>query len=727
MKFAILTAILLMAVDSIQAQRPIFDALKKELDKHPAPDTARVNRLVAFGRSRSQATTAELEAFSNEALAISQKIGYARGEAYATLNLGRVAMAKGDMGTVLQFLERADSMAKTLSDLELRALTALRMGLYYQGIDAKRSRSWHMKALEYADKLGDPRLISTVEFFIADAQTSLGNVAGAFDHAVRSLEKAQEAKCAPCEGDAYTVLANLFNLSGEYVKSNEYFEKSIKADSTRANNPTTFNVIGENHRLRGNYQEAIKAYNNALKIARDVYIIETAQSNLADVYVRLDSLDRAFEYAAISMAKCKEIEDVAGVAWIHGIYSRAYLKKKMPDSALYHAQLGLAAAKESESKEFVRDNYKALADAYAYKNDYKNAYSNFQQYIAERDSMANSEMLNKASIYEFNSKIEKKDGEIAVLSQQKQTQRNSLITVSVILLLILISAIALLRNNRLKQKAKNKIEKAYSALKATQAQLVQSEKMASLGELTAGIAHEIQNPLNFVNNFSEVNTELIRELKKEINSGNIDEANSIANDIESNSERISHHGKRADSIVKGMLQHSRTSSNKKELVDINALAEEYLRLSYHGLRAKDKSFNAEFKAELDPNVGKINVLPQEIGRVLLNLINNAFYAVSEKQKKLGSKYSPVVSVITKKTDRFIEINVKDNGDGIPPQVMEKIFQPFFTTKPTGQGTGLGLSLSFDIVTKSHGGDIKVDTVEGEGTTFTVQLPVDAAV
>jgi signal transduction histidine kinase len=266
------------------------------------------------------------------------------------------------------------------------------------------------------------------------------------------------------------------------------------------------------------------------------------------------------------------------------------------------------------------------------------------------------------------------------------------------------------------------IEKAYIELKSTQAQLIQSEKMASLGELTAGIAHEIQNPLNFVNNFSEVNLELIEELKQGIASGQLDEAKALAEDITLNEQKINFHGKRADGIVKGMLQHSRISNGVKELTDINALADEYLRLSYHGLRAKDKSFTSEFRIEPDNNLPKVNVIPQDIGRVILNLINNAFYAVSERKKRQPDGYKPEVTVTTDKSGNNIEIRVKDNGNGIPQHVLDKIFQPFFTTKPAGEGTGLGLSLSYDII-KSHRGDLKVNTKEDSGTEFIVVLPI----
>jgi signal transduction histidine kinase len=265
------------------------------------------------------------------------------------------------------------------------------------------------------------------------------------------------------------------------------------------------------------------------------------------------------------------------------------------------------------------------------------------------------------------------------------------------------------------------IEIAYQELKLTQAQLIQSEKMASLGELTAGIAHEIQNPLNFVNNFSDVNTELIDEATEALNSGDKPEVKKLLSGIRDNEVKIRFHGHRADAIVKGMLQHARTSSGQKEPTDFNTLAEEYLRLSYQGLRSRDKSFNATIQSEFDPGIGQLQINPQDIGRVLLNLYNNAFYAVAEKKRQQGAGFVPLVTVSTRKTDQRVEIKILDNGNGIPQNLLSKIFQPFFTTKPTGQGTGLGLSLSYDII-KAHGGEIKVDSLEGEGTSFTVSLP-----
>ncbi|MBK8425668.1 MAG: hypothetical protein IPL27_06640 [Lewinellaceae bacterium] len=290
--------------------------------------------------------------------------------------------------------------------------------------------------------------------------------------------------------------------------------------------------------------------------------------------------------------------------------------------------------------------------------------------------------------------------------------------------------------NTLEQQVEKRTEELSNSLKelkATQTQLIQSEKLASLGELTAGIAHEIQNPLNFVNNFSELSVDLAQEIKEEIDKIEIQEKDKayldeLLTDLGQNQEKINLHGKRASSIVTGMLQHARTSTGAKEPTDINALADEYLRLSYHGLRAKDPNFNAKMVTDFDPAVGKVDVIPQDIGRVLLNLINNAFYAVMQRERqlpeslKLSGSYMPTVAISTQKTDSQIIIKITDNGTGIPDDLKAKIFQPFFTTKPTGQGTGLGLSLAYDIVTKGHGGTMRLETKEGEGAEFVIQLP-----
>ncbi|HUZ59558.1 MAG TPA: ATP-binding protein, partial [Hanamia sp.] len=363
--------------------------------------------------------------------------------------------------------------------------------------------------------------------------------------------------------------------------------------------------------------------------------------------------------------------------------------------------------------------YSTLSAIYKLKKNIDSAYFYQGLAMAAKDSLDNAEKIKLFQNIGFDQQLKVQELQKEKIENQNRIRIYILLSGLAAIMLI---AIILYRNNQQKKKANKLLESTLDNLKSTQSQLIQSEKMASLGELTAGIAHEIQNPLNFVNNFSEVNKELIDELTAEVDKGDMDEVKAIAKDIRENSEKINHHGKRAGDIVKGMLQHSRSSTGAKESTDINALADEYLRLSYHGLRAKDKDFNAMMKTDFDESIGKINIVPQDIGRVLLNLYNNAFYAVNEKKKSSEAGYEPTVSVSTKKIGDKVEVRVKDNGNGIPQKVVDKIFQPFFTTKPTGQGTGLGLSLSYDIV-KAHGGEIKVNTVEGEYTEFVIQLLV----
>jgi len=404
--------------------------------------------------------------------------------------------------------------------------------------------------------------------------------------------------------------------------------------------------------------------------------------------------------------------------------ARYYLSKGNKDSSLYYANKQLDISQKmggvSAFGYHTGVAYENLYLVYQLRNQFDSAYKYLGLTQRTNDS------INKAkieSLAEFQKLTLNEQQRLQNTEKEKIAYQNKIRTYVLLvgIGILLLLAIIFYRNNRQKNKAKIKIEQAYDNLKATQQQLIQSEKMASLGELTAGIAHEIQNPLNFVNNFSDLNTELVDELKTELATGNVQSALEIADNIKDNEQKINHHGKRADAIVKGMLQHSRTSSGQKEPTDINALADEYLRLAYHGLRAKDKSFNTDIKTDFDNNIGRINIIPQDIGRVILNLINNAFYAVDEKKKQNQNGYEPTVLVSTKKSNGKVEISVKDNGNGIPQKVLDKIFQPFFTTKPTGQGTGLGLSLSYDIV-KAHGGELKVETKEGKGSEFIIQLP-----
>jgi len=453
--------------------------------------------------------------------------------------------------------------------------------------------------------------------------------------------------------------------------------------------------------------------------------------NMGRTYAAMGNVLLANEYYRKSLVASADQGYFRGIVASSLLLGEYYTGMGRKDSAFRFINDGLSAALYMNAPDLLLRSYTALSSYYQSSRNNDSIVKYQALIIKIKDSLFSDKQAQQFQNIDFDEQQRQQQVETAKKDLRAKWRTYSLLAGLFVILLV---AILLWRNSRQRKKAnillakqKAELESTLLSLKETQAQLIQSEKMASLGELTAGIAHEIENPLNFVNNFSDVNTELLNELEDEAEKGNMGEIKSIAKNIRENEQKINHHGKRADAIVKGMLQHTRTSSGQKELTDINALCSEYLRLAYHGLRAKDQSFNAKLETHFDNNIGRINVVPQDIGRVILNLINNAFYDVNEKAKQRGNDYQPLVTITTNSIQpplggRAVQIMVIDNGSGIPGHIVDKRFQPFFTTKPTGQGTGLGLSLAYDIV-KAHGGEITVESREGEGTEFIIQLPV----
>ena len=568
-------------------------------------------------------------------------------------------------------------------------------------------------------------------------------------------------------------ICNANNVVGNYSRALEIALQMLhlgeQLKNYRNSLATAHAFIGFVNREMGNYPEAITHFRQAILLAKEsgepMPALWGSFSQFAVIYMKKNQMDSALWYAKKGVAICSEKNggSVSGLAlailgnvydslgnhilaekyyrqgiatdrkfntlyWLARLYNNLAGMFKItnrPDSCLHYAMTSLQLCQEHEFGNYALDASSIIVQIYESGHNADSAYKYLRVMVALKDSLFNQQKSLQFLMLDFDEKQRQKEIETTEERYLNQVRTIGLLAALGIFLLI---AFILYRNNRQKQmtnavlkRQKEELQTTLNELKTTQTQLIHSEKMASLGELTAGIAHEIQNPLNFMNNFSEVNKELIEEMKQELVVGNIAEATTIANNVQQNEDKINHHGKRADAIVKGMLQHSRISTGQKEPVDLNALTDEYLRLAYHGLRAKDKTFNASVKADFDKSIGKINMISQDIGRVLLNLYNNAFYALIEKKKQYGDGFEPFISVETKKANGKVEIRVKDNGNGIPQKVLDKIFQPFFTTKPAGQGTGLGLSLSYDIV-KAHGGEIKVETKEGEFTEFVIQIP-----
>lgn len=614
-----------------------------------------------------------------ESLALFETIGDEEGQAICYEYLGIVERNLGNLGASLEYLLKGNSLLSPSAHYQNKVTSCYQIGVTYK-------------------HLGDPE--------------------NALDYLYESLSIAKRTK---------------FNLMEAYV----------------------MNIIGSIHFDNGNYNQALEFYQQGLVIRKDSHDKWGEAGSLANIgscYLKLNDLDKAISYCKQGLSICQSTDDKKGeaIALLH--LAEIYQQKGNIQLASDFSGRSLAIRRSRGDKRGEIEVLLFLAELYSKQNDHNeqvlewlsdslkiaeeigavdllsktqfSLHKYYKQRCEYEESLKHFELHNKLEKEAHKNTINQKVNNLEITYKAEEAKKEA-------------EAIRLKNEELTKlnfeiEQQKNKLENALTELKAAQAQLIQAEKMASLGELTAGIAHEIQNPLNFVNNFSEVNKELADELVQGINKGNLEEVKDIAKDIKENEEKINHHGKRADAIVKSMLSHSRTSSGTKEITDINALCDEYLRLAYHGFRAKDKSFNAKFETQFDETIGKINVIPQDIGRVILNLINNAFYAVSEKQTlrhAQGDNYEPTVVVSTRKlssTDgskgvEKIEISVKDNGNGIPNAIKEKIFQPFFTTKPTGQGTGLGLSLSYDII-KAHGGELRVETKEGIGTTFTILLP-----
>ncbi len=575
---------------------------------------------------------------------------------------------------------------------EIKARSSLANFLYYFKFDFATALDFYLQNLKLEEQSGDTT-------FIFQDTRDVGLIYTRIDDFEKELEYVYK-------------LRDLAN--SEILKNNSQL--------------AIYKVIADN-RLGGVYERLNKldsakyfkfrAFNYGVA-SNDLLRISTGGMGLGDIYRKLNNRDSAYYYYRLSISAAKgRRSDI----YNNGMVKLASLhwQDRQVDSATYYAQKAFRQSQNTRNFLPMIAAAELLAEIFYEKNQPDSAYKYLHRVVALKDSIFSAEKVNKVQSLSLNESLRKlQEEQTKKEAVQEYKSRIKIYSLTAGLAALLILIFILYRNNRQRQAANKKIEKAYTELKATQAQLIQSEKMASLGELTAGIAHEIQNPLNFVNNFSEVNTELIDEMENAILKSDREEILAIAADIKQNLEKINHHGKRADAIVKGMLQHSRSSSGVKEPTDINALADEYLRLSYHGLRAKDKSFSATIKTDFDYTIGKINIIPQDIGRVVLNLINNAFYVVDEKKKQHQNGYDPTVSVSTKKIGDKVEIKVTDNGNGIPKKVLDKIFQPFFTTKPTGQGTGLGLSLSYDII-KAHNGEIKVETKEGEGSEFIIRL------
>ncbi len=648
--------------------------------------------------------------------------------------------------------KQVDSLKKVLATTAndtLKIYLSRTLGLYYQEIERPIALGHFEKMLTFSRKAKQPVWEAEALSRIGYVYSSIQNYSGALKFLLQakslaSQDRIEKGMWRPellsFKNDVHharlTVLAEVYNhlgilnyFTGEYEKSLAYHrhvqQSNIEIQDNALMSLSWLNA-GETYRWMGRLDSSEFALNNSI-----VYSNKSGHTkykgitlwNLGEIYRTRNQLPKSKVFYRLSAQSNIESESPDFEGMDYQSMTDIFLGEGNIDSAFYFSRKALDIYRRINDTLGLITANSSLSKAFESNNQTDSAYYYLKKSIELKDGLNKEARIKNFQVAGFTEQIKLEEQKAEQLTTISRIRTYSFIAGIVVLIFI---AAIFYRNFRRQRKDNAKIQQAYADLKHTQAQLIQSEKMASLGELTAGIAHEIQNPLNFVNNFSEVSKELLDEMKVAIDAGDLIEASEIANDVIQNLEKINHHGKRADAIVKGMLQHSRSSSAINEPTDINVLADEYLRLCYHGLRAKDKSFNATIKTDFEPSIGNINIIPQDIGRVILNLLTNAFYAVQEKKANNLNEYEPTVTLATTSIQpslggRSVTIKVTDNGGGIPQKIVDKIFQPFFTTKPTGQGTGLGLSLSYDIV-KAHGGDIKVETKQGEGTEFTIELP-----
>ena len=676
------TAILFFA----RGQQSLIDSLQKQISISKS-DTAKLVLTRMVSRVYSEGNSDSAYSYANKVLQLARKLKLKLVEASALREMGYALMNMGNYPRSLQIILSALAIAQDPKS-ENSALTGV-----YPGDDALSNHA----ATPHAQRLAE---LAFIQQILGVLYGNTGNYEKAMSDHREAIKWATESGNIPLQSVINMTTARTYlNLK--------------KTDSA---------LLTEQ-----------KAYNQAMQSGYLRYL-GSVLLNMGRIYAEQGNSQLAAEYYKKAIiASANQNYYPRGVVASDLLLAQHYYKNLQRDSSLSYIRHALSVAEEMNTPGLLHRCYEAMANHYKAINNNDSTVKYQALLIETKENLFNSKQAQEFQNIDFDEQQRQ-----AQIEAAKTAYRQKMGTYALLAGLAIFSLIALIlwRNSRQRElaniqlsKQKKDLESALESLRTTQNQLIQAEKMASLGELTAGIAHEIQNPLNFVNNFSEVNQELLEELRSEKSKSKTERNEQLENDlldsIEQNLEKINHHGKRADAIVKGMLQHSRTSSPQKEPIDINALVDEYLRLAYHGLRAKDKSFNTKFETDLDPSLQKIVAVPQEIGRVVLNLINNAFYAVSEKSKMVsgGPAYEPTIFVSTRKINGSAEIRVRDNGMGIPGEIADKIFQPFFTTKPAGQGTGLGLSLAYDIITKGHGGELKVDTKEGEGTEFIIQLPI----
>ena len=643
---------------------------------------------------------------SQVSLGMAREIGYQRGIAEASRSLGFCYVRLSNYDEAMPLLTEALAIFETLHDLNGQAVVCEYMAVVHRNRGAFGvALDLLFKALALSQQTGLDEVEAIHHYQLGVTYKYLGDFEKALDSLYTSLTIHRKNNNRQYQSYPLHIIGTIYFENGDYARALEYYKEGLDLRvefQDKLGEAGSLDSIGFTYLKIKEYSSAIEYCTRSLALSKetgDRRSEASALQHLAEINYHAGNIAKALAFGNQSLEIRKVTGDKRGESEI--LLFLSGLPQQDANGAMNWILQALKIAMDTGSMDLQSRARYSLYQYHKNLEQFREANEQLELHFSlEKELQKNS--INQKML---NLEISQKAAEARKESEAIRLQNESLTKL----------------NHEIREQ-KIKLEEALADLKATQAQLIQSEKMASLGELTAGIAHEIQNPLNFVNNFSEVSSELLVELKQEIEAGDLAGVRDIADVVIQNLEKILHHGKRADGIVKGMLQHSRTSTGQREPTDINVLADEYLRLAYHGMRAKEKSFNAILNTDYDETIGSVNIIPQDIGRVLLNIIANAFYAVGEKKKNFPDGYEPSISLNTGRNGNNVEISVSDNGTGISKTVVEKIFQPFFTTKPTGHGTGLGLSMSYDIM-KAHGGDLRFETNEGTGSIFIISIPM----
>jgi two-component system NtrC family sensor kinase len=767
---SLLSALFLLIALSVPAQKRQPAPIDTLLGQLPAAkeDTNKINLLIRIGQAYSSSPKNDTALFYYQrALLLARRLDQKKWIPRCLYRLGEWFFLKGDYIPAQNYLKQAIEEGLEAHDYPMVYKAVYKAGWALSAQDKTPEAISYVKAVaERLKQANNRRELANIYNMIGDLYEALYNYSAAIDYYNKAgtIEEADHAgyldqPYAQEVGFIYMHIHNTNKAKWILLKAEAKYEKAHDDKDIATNNF----ILGECSLLANDPKGSIYYYKKALQAAKKINsnsILTSGQNSISWAYYLIKDYDNAYAYAVSAIKLDKAQADSSNLTYAMGTLGSIY--REAPAALLRKAgiapgqryqkaaalmTIGIKYGKAHDDLSAVAEGSKELSATYEKMHRYEDALSAYKESVTVKDrtdSLTDEKTIAlKEAGVNFSHKEDSLNYQQRITSAQlKQKKQQSYFFIGGIAVLLVLSLFIGLnyRNQRRSNKLlatvngqlseqreeiasqRDQLAATVTNLKAAQQQLIQSEKMASLGELTAGIAHEIQNPLNFVNNFSDVNREMLAELKEALQAGNIEEALTLTNDLEQNEDKINHHGKRADAIVKSMLEHSRASSGQKEPADLNKLADEYLRLAYHGLRAKDKSFNAELITHFDENLPAVNIVPQDIGRVLLNLFNNAFYAVQQKQKTTEVDYQPTVELSTSVRDQQVQITVKDNGAGIPDTIKDKIMQPFFTTKPTGQGTGLGLSLSYDIIVKGHGGSIGVKSANGEGATFAIILP-----